>query len=280
MDKYSIIMKRVNEHYEYLQKQGYEIVFLALQGSQNYGLDVYDNDYISDVDTKAVILPSFEDFVYNKEPVSKTLVLENEEHIDVKDVRIMFEMFRKMNISYIELLYTKFKIINPKYKNIVKELFKQKEEIASINRNQFLRCIAGMAMEKEKALCHPYPNLIEKINKYGFDGKQLSHCVRLQEFIERYVNGEKIENCYISKIPTTLINLKKNLDHDGINYLDVEEAKKICKHCNFIIKTIKDDEIKEPDTINEKGINILSNIKYNLLFYKFKEDICKQTKPI
>ena len=257
MNREEKIMKRVKEHYEYLKNKGYE-------------------EYQSDVDTKAIVLPSFEDFVYNKEPVSKTIVLENNEHIDVKDIRVMFEMFRKMNISYIELLYTKFKIINIKYKDMIKEIFEQRKEIASINKNQFLRCISGMSMEKVKALCHPYPGLIEKINKYGFDGKQLCHCVRLQEFIKRYVNGEKLEDCYISKIPNTLINFKKNLNEDGTARLDVEEAKRICDNSDAITKIIKDDAIKEPDIINEKGIEILNRVKYNILSYKFKEDICKQ----
>ena len=89
------INKRIREHYEILEKKGYEIVFLALQGSQNYGLDIYTDEYTSDVDTKAIVLPSFEDIVYNKEPISKTLVLENNEHVDVKDVRVMFENFKK-----------------------------------------------------------------------------------------------------------------------------------------------------------------------------------------
>ena len=109
-------MKRVQEHYDYLEKKGFEIVFLALQGSQNYGLDVYDEDYMSDVDTKAVILPSFEDFVYNREPKSKTLVLENNEHIDVKDIRVMFETYKKQNVNFIETLFTEFKIVNQNIK--------------------------------------------------------------------------------------------------------------------------------------------------------------------
>ena len=74
MNRGKRIMKRVKEHYCYLSSKGYEIVFLALQGSQNYGLDVYDKEYMSDVDTKAVVLPNFEDFVYNRQPVS-TIVL-------------------------------------------------------------------------------------------------------------------------------------------------------------------------------------------------------------
>ena len=229
---------------------------------------------MSDIDTKAVILPSFEDIVINKKPVSTTLVLENNEHIDVKDIREMFDMFRKENISYIELLYTKFKIINSKYKELIQPIFDNRDDIATINRNQFLRCIAGMSMEKVKALCHPYPNLIEKIEKYGFDGKQLSHCVRLQEFIRRYTRGEKLEDCYISQMPEVLINLKKNLDEDGIGYLSKDFAIVMCNNSDAMTKMIKDNNLTEQDVINQKGIDILNQVKCNILKTKFKEDIC------
>ena len=89
MNREEKIMKRVKEHYDYLIAQGYEVVFLALQGSQNYNLDIYTEQYMSDIDTKAVVLPSFKDFVYNRQPVSKTIILDNNEHIDVKDIRVM-----------------------------------------------------------------------------------------------------------------------------------------------------------------------------------------------
>ena len=51
---------------------------MAHQGSYNYGLDYKK----SDIDSKAVVLPSFEDFVHSKFPFSYTYVLDNEEHID------------------------------------------------------------------------------------------------------------------------------------------------------------------------------------------------------
>ena len=64
MDRKEKVMKRLQEHYDYLVNQGHEVVFLAHQGSYNYNLD-YEK---SDIDSKAVILPSFEDFVHGKSP--------------------------------------------------------------------------------------------------------------------------------------------------------------------------------------------------------------------
>lgn len=263
------IMKRVQEHYDYLQEKGYEIVFLALQGSQNYGLDVYDEDYMSDVDTKAVILPSFEDFVYNREPVSKTIVLENNEHIDVKDVRVMFETYKKQNVNFIETLFSKFAIINPKYVELVKPLFQYREDIAHINTNQALRCMAGMSMEKLKAMEHPYPTIKDKIDKYGYDPKQLHHILRMNDFIKKYANfGRTYESCLIPDDKEFLIDIKKGI-------LPLEEARKLAVEVDNDTKRIKDEYMTEKDIINQKGVDVLNKVKFDLLKKKFKEDIEK-----
>ena len=162
------IQNRVQEHYDYI-KDEYEVVGVFLQGSQNYGLDVYDENYMSDVDTKAILLPSFEDIVYNREPISTTLILPNNEHIDLKDIRIMLDTFLKQNVNFIEILFTKFKVLNPKYKDLIQPLFDNKESIARYDFNKALNCQMGMSEQKYVALEHPYPTIKDKIDKYGYD---------------------------------------------------------------------------------------------------------------
>ena len=273
------IKKRLQEHYNYLQEKGYEVVCLCLQGSQNYKLDEYSEEYMSDIDTKAIVLPSFKDFCYGKSPLSTTLVLDNNEHIDVKDVRVMFETIKKMNVSYIELLYTEFKIINDKYLDLIMPLFENRDLIAYANPNQFVRCIAGMSMEKKKALCHPYPNTMDKIEKYGYDGKQLHHCVRLFEFLIRYVHGTPLEDCYVSKSSKSLINFKKQLTADGDRILSKEEAIILCDTFDEATKNWKDGFInKHPEGYNKEAETLLFRIQYNLLKRRFKEEIEKDEK--
>ena len=191
MNREKYIMNNLKDKYDYLLEKGYKVIALFLQGSQNYNLDIYDDDYKSDIDAKAIILPTLQDIILNKTPISTTLILDNNEHIEVKDIRIMKDMFIKQNISYIELLYTDFKIVNEEYKNYIDQLIAMRDSIATINKNQFLRCIKGMSMEKVKAMEHPYPTLIDKINKYGYDPKQLHHIVRLYEFIYRYLYNQE-----------------------------------------------------------------------------------------
>lgn len=265
----SEVMNRVMEHLKILMEKGYEVVFIAHQGSFNYGLG-YEG---SDVDTKAIVLPSFEDVCYNRAPISTTLVLKNDEHIDVKDIRVMFDMFKKENISYLELLYSPFRVVVDPYADLFQKVLERRDDIVNANKNQFLKCISGMSMEKCKALCHPYPNLIDKIEKYGFDGKQLSHCVRLYEFISRYVKGEPIVDCYYSTMREALINLKLNKNVNGEGFMDVELAKKMCTLYDNLTKTIKDSYISEDNKVNTEVYDFLNKIKYELLKMKFKQDL-------
>lgn len=268
MNREERIMKRVQEHYEYLKSKGYEIVFLALQGSQNYGLDIYGEDYISDIDTKAVVLPSFEDFVCNKRPVSETLILENNEHIDVKDIRIMFETYKKQNVNFIETLFTQFKIINEKYKGFVKPLFDNAEEIAHIDVYQAVKCMAGMSKEKLKALQHPYPTIISKIEKFGYDPKQLHHILRMNEFIKKYAILQKpYKECLIPDNKEYLIDIKKGI-------LSVDEAVELAAKTDIDTSEVKNWFTgfgTREHIINNKGIEILQEVKYKVLKAYFSE---------
>lgn len=274
MNREEKIMQRVQEHYDYLQSLGYEVVCVCLQGSQNYGLDEYSDEYMSDIDTKVIVLPPLDDFIAAAPPVSTVVIMDNNEHAEVKDIRIMFDMFKKANISYIELLFTEFKIINPEWAEFIKPLFANRKLISKYNRNQFLRCIAGMAMEKRKALCHPYPNLIEKIEKYGYDGKQLHHCVRLYNFIERFVNGESLDTCYKVKahMHNILMNYKKQKDAYG-NELSQEKAIKICDYYVAEIDKIKDAALTEEGGLDKDAEKLLSRILLKIIKAKMIKDL-------
>lgn len=78
------IMARMREHLvPVLEHCRGGWVGLFLQGSQNYNLD-YEG---SDIDTKVIMLPSFSDFVLNAKPLSTTHIMENNEHVDFKDIK-------------------------------------------------------------------------------------------------------------------------------------------------------------------------------------------------
>lgn len=141
------IMCRLSEHLAAVKEKHPEWVGIFLQGSQNYKLD-YEG---SDVDSKLIVLPSFEDFVLNRKPQSYTHIMENDEHVDVKDIRLMFDCFRKQNINFVEILFTKYRILNPKYESLFYPVLNARELIGRYNDFASLNCMVGTAMEKQKA---------------------------------------------------------------------------------------------------------------------------------
>lgn len=269
MQKERYIMNRLHEHYKYLiENYDYKVIYLALQGSQNYELDVYDDEYKSDIDTKAIIVPTLEDIVKNKKPVSETIVLPNNEHIDVKDIRVMFDTFKKQNVNYIEILFTDYYILNAEYDEYIEDLLKNAELIAHLNYNQALKCMAGMSMEKLKALQHPYPTIVDKIKKYGYDPKQLHHILRMNDFIKKYVSGKPYKECLIPDDKEVLIEIKKGKICCGDA---VEIANEVDKETHEIMQ---ENLIKE-DTINTEAIELLDNIKYLIIRKSLKEEVTK-----
>jgi hypothetical protein len=260
------IMKRVKEHYEEAYSLGKEVVAVFLQGSQNYRLDEYSDEYMSDIDTKCIILPTLDDIVNSKSPYSSTHVCANNEHIDIKDIRVMFEMFKKQNNAYVELLFTKYYYINPKYEKLVMELKMLAESISRMHPNQALRCMAGTSAEKYKALEHPYPNTMDKINKFGYDPKQLHHILRLNDFMKRFIAGESYESCLIPKHIGYLMKVKKG-------FYDLTEARRLAYETDQENKRLKEENITTPEFIDQETLKALDELKVKFITQFLKESL-------
>ena len=206
------IMNKVKEHYQDACKQypEHRIIGVFYQGSGNYGLD-YEG---SDVDTKCVLSPSLKELAESK-PTSTTYIRDNDEHIDFKDIRVMLETFKKENLNFLEILYTKYYVINPLYKKEWEKITEARDVIVKANLPLILKSMKGIAGEKFHALEHRYPSRIEWIDKFGYDPKQLHHLFRIYNFMLRFVDGEPFGSCLFATNADWLIDVKKgkyNLD--------------------------------------------------------------------
>lgn len=199
--KYS---QRVREHLDYFceNNPGVQYVGIFLYGSQNYGLDTPE----SDVDTKLIVLPTLEDLVFHRSPTSNTIVLPNDEQIDVKDIRLMFDNYRKQNINFLETLFTPWRHINPKYMWAFRQVLAAREKIARADEVRGSNALFGMMSNKYKMLTKPSPATAEAIEQFGYDPKQLVHIHRLSEFMDRfYIGGETMESTLLCSDPEVLI---------------------------------------------------------------------------
>lgn len=263
MDKIDL---RLQEDMERLTNMGYDVLGIFLCGSQNYEL-AYEN---SDIDTKAIIIPSFEDVALNHKPVSKTLILPSNEHIDVKDIREMFACYKKQNINFIETLFTDYCLVSPKYRTFWSEMWGEREKIAHYDNFASVKCMVGMILQKNKALTHPYEGLKDVIDKYGYDPKQIHHIERVYEFLIRYINGKSYEDCLLPRLQ----NRKHLIEVKAKPLYTVEEA---CAIASDIVSKTVDLEHKYTQNnehiVNKEVEALFNSVILNVLKTKFKEEV-------
>lgn len=262
------IMDRLNEHYQealtIFPKD--RILGIFIQGSQNYQLD-YSG---SDIDTKCIILPTLEDICLNKKATSYTYVRENNEHIDFKDLRVITTDFKKQNINFLEVLFTKYKIVNKDYATLFQPMFDYAEDIARYDNYRFVKATAGMSMEKHKALTLDRPSQHEEIVKYGWATKQLHHLKRLNLFMNRWVDGESFANCLIDPRGKELSQIKQNGHQD----ITLEQAQIMAKQYDDETNTIKENYIAtHQQVINESIGKMIDDVVVEVIKASLKKEI-------
>lgn len=177
-----MIEDKLREAAGHVCRLGYSPMYIAVYGSQNYGLALDTPAYRSDLDFKCVVLPSLRDLVEGRKPTSLT-VETGEGQIDIKDIRVFVESVCKMNPAYLECLSTDNCLIleggacMAGMKMLLPELLVQRAA-------SFARACQGLFMQKEKQMCHPFPAAMEKIRAYGYDGKQVHHMYRLLRMLQ------------------------------------------------------------------------------------------------
>lgn len=255
------ISQKMKEHLQEAKEtlKDRPIVVLACQGSQNYGLDYEDSDF----DTKCITVPTFKEIALNKKALSTTHIRENNEHIDLKDIRLYIQTFRKQNLNFLEILFTPYYVCPMNnFTNFYNEwgkLIDNREKIAHMNPLRGFASMKGIAAEKYHALEHHYPARMHMIEKFGYDPKQLHHLLRIDEFMKRFYNGESYENCLISDYPDYLIDIKKGL-------FNLEEARNIA---NTAMAEIENLYNKAKNTLNNKedkeSVELLEDVSYNII---------------
>ena len=260
------IMKRLNEHLDEAMTLIPEnhIVGIFLQGSQNYGLD-YEG---SDIDTKCITTPSFKEIALARKPLSTTHVRENDEHIDLKDIRLYVQTFRKQNLNFLEILYTPYMWINPIYLDQWTRLIQAREEITHYDPVRSVKSMMGIASEKYFAMEHHYPARMSWIEKYGYDPKQLHHLLRVSEYLDRYLAGEPYGDClktkkaeFLKDVKQGLFELRQAREVAEGTYQDIREK------CDAFIEKHKDDSVDH--TVDE----LLDDVAYEIMKTSVQRDM-------
>ena len=125
-----------------------------------------------------------------------------------------------------------------------------------------------MVYEKHKAMEHPYPTLIEKIEKYGYDNKQLHHIVRCEEFLKRYINNVPYAECLIPTDTKHLIDIKSSYIYS------LDESREIANNCEAIVKLVKQEYMDTHEVVIDHEVEVIMNsVLINVLKHAFRKEI-------
>lgn len=232
---------------------GQQSIGIFLYGSQNYNADLPD----SDVDSKIIYVPTLEELCF-KEPISKDIKFDNGEHCEIKDIREMAKMFKKQNINFLEILYTDYFILNPKYEKVWRENFLSiKDKIVRMDIRATVKSITGQ--------------IYNKLDKYPENGKEVSNALRFNHFLRNFLAGRNYKDCidiktYEDGIPQLIIGLKNN------DYLPTVFGESIKRDTQKLINRLDDFDLepnKETSALIDKAVlNIITNNNADINFYK------------
>ena len=162
-----------------------------------------------------------------------------------------------------------YSIINPLYAEQWNRLVEAREAIARMNPYRAVKSMKGIAMEKYHAMEHPYPSKIHLIEKFGYDGKQTHHLMRVDDYLERYIAGEPYKDCLrptASKLP----RLMEYKEHK----IPLEEARIEAKIILDHTVQIADDFCsKLEDKENPEMRELLRDVSYNIMKISVKEEL-------
>lgn len=226
-------------------------------GSMNYGLD----DENSDFDTKMIVLPSLKDICLAKSPISTTIIRDNNEHIEVRDLRLFDKSWRKQGLSALELLFSPyFRTSNYLFWG---SYVWHREEIAHINPYSLAKYVGGVARTEFKNMTHATPARQAIIDKYGYDGKCVSHLIRLEDLLDRYLKEWSMEECFIPTHRDLLMDYKHQLPtaEDALN-----DAKTSLAAINTLVASVK------PTDDDARAIAYLNDMLYIILKENFKNE--------
>lgn len=271
----SYILRRLKSDYIFLAGK-YEVVGLFVFGSQNYETHTVE----SDVDIKAIVMPKVDDLLLGNFEVKETYKRDNGE-LTVFDIKSMHDNIKKLNINFLEILFTEYRIINPTYKDLWFDMITLREDIAYHHKHAAMKCIYGCAQNKFSKLFHKVPSNEEKIDKVGYDYKAWADILRFWEMMQAYKIHKPYEN--ILKIKSVnrdaydhIMNIKTCTYVCSPNQIK-EDSSAMKQNMEFFM----DKYIEEQsDTVNQYIVDVIDEITLNCLKAYVNERCYKERWPV
>ncbi len=225
-------MDKLLEQEEYI-KQSLPIadnnfIGIFLYGSQNYHLE-YEH---SDVDSIVLVCSADN---------PKQEVSTSSGKIKIYTLNYFIYRLKKGDLECYEILYTKYKIINPLYKKSLAKFIQDFSGCVNYERLKYSLCI-----KLEEHLLHVFWIITKNEEKARYNKKRLYWAIRVCNQLGRLIDGEEFESSLIYRdtIGYDLMKIKTIT-----NYLSPKDARKIY---DYLVEFIRSQPYYSKDVSDEE----------------------------
>ena len=126
-------------------------------------------------------------------------------------------------------------------------------------------------MEKFHAMEHEYPSKVDVLAKYGYDPKQLHHLIRVENYLDRYMNGVAYKDCLIPEpeMKEYLMSIKRgNYNLEEARVMAQESIDRVVAAADKFCESRQDEELCWVR-------NVLEDVQANIMKISIKEELAE-----
>lgn len=265
-----MILANLTDKYNLLVRKGYEVIGVFLYGSQNYGIATDK----SDIDVRAIVLPSLRDFILGKELANETIVCDNNEHIEVKDIRLMHNIYVKQSVPYLEILFTKYYILNPIYSHLYQPILSNRDAIARYDEVRALKNMAYMMQARLQRMTHERPGNKDFIDECGYDYKEFVNIIREYDLMKKYARRYDFAHCLDATDKAELLSIKENPSKYSPELAEFLSTNLVEQGFNVFNNFVATNKCE----LNSDIPKLLNDVTYKIITTYLKQELIKKGK--
>jgi hypothetical protein len=117
---------------------------------------------------------------------------------------------------------------------------------------------------------HRYPSKTDIIDKYGYDGKQVSHLIRVYDYLARYIDGEPYKDCLIP----SAFRRQSIMDYKMLDRIPLDYARIQAKDVLNAVEVMADKFCAEHEDYEEPWIReLLEDVSYNIMRISVEKEL-------
>lgn len=175
----------------------YNLFGVFLIGSQNYNLDLENSDF----DTVALVLPTIDNLYYGEKYIKEKNFIYKEGICKIADIRDFYKGLSKSNLNYVELLFSKEYWVNDDYEIFYTYLRDNQNLAGTLDKKSLINCAVGLMNVSHK-------RNIDWNSTNGNNHYNSYHILRMCNFINSFIRGKSLDECFISQEIYSLETIK------------------------------------------------------------------------